>query len=104
MVEPKKDPDYLRKVRATVAEFRSALESFLELHATNEGATGVARALMPAVFPKKGSDAGEIARRRSAVAQAAGRAAPATPLTGCWVCQLRSNSDPPGPGGFQRGF
>lgn len=54
MVEAKKNPDYLRKVRAAVAEFRSALESFLELHATNEGATGVARALMPAVFPEEG--------------------------------------------------
>lgn len=94
MVEAKKNPDYLRKVRAAVAAFRSALDSFLELHATNEGATGVARALMPAVFPKKGSDAGEIAKRRSAVAQAAGRAAPATQLTGCWVAYQPPGGSP----------
>lgn len=81
-VDAKRNPTYLRAISAAVAEFRDALLIFLELHDVNEY---IARGILPAVLPKEGANKEEIARRHSAVARAAGRAAAATDLTGLYI-------------------
>lgn len=83
-MDASKNPEYLRGTADAVATFKAALEHFLELHVDTTEA-GIGRGMMPAVMPKNGADAGEIAQRRSAVARAAGRAANAPSLTGSYM-------------------
>lgn len=85
MVEASKNPDYLRKMQKAVDDFKRAFAAFLELHGTNKGATGIARAMMPAAWPLEEADAEEVARRRSAVSIAAGRASEVPALTGTFI-------------------
>jgi Protein of unknown function (Hypoth_ymh) len=81
-VEASKNPDYLRSVAKAVADFRDALNEFLELHVVNES---FARGVMPAVLPKDKAKPQEIARLHGLVAQAAGRASAAPGLTGMYI-------------------
>lgn len=75
------NPDYLRSLIAAVDDFKRELASFLELHhETKDHPFG--RGILPAVFVRDDADPGEVARRRSAVDQAAGAAAHATLLSG----------------------
>jgi hypothetical protein len=87
-VEARKNPEYLTAVATAVTEFRDRLSEFLELHERNEGPGGLgglARGILPAVFPRDDADPQEIARRAARVSVAAGRAAAATSLTGISV-------------------
>jgi len=79
-VDADQNPDYLRSVAEAVRTFKAALERFLELHVRNDESM-FGRGMMPAVFPRDDADPDEIARRKSAVAQAAGLAADAPRLT-----------------------
>jgi hypothetical protein len=79
-MEAKKNPEYLKTVMERVAEFRDALEAFLELHVTNDG-VGFGRGLLPAVFPREGVEDKEFAAAKLKVDVAAGRASAAPGLT-----------------------
>lgn len=75
-------PEYLRATLKAVKEFQALLKQLLTLHVFNEW---VARGIAPAVFPKDSADPEEIARLGAAVAQAAGRAMDAAPLTRTFI-------------------
>lgn len=77
-MDPSKSPEYLRATLNAVADFQAVLKEFLALHVFNEW---LARGIAPAVFPKDTADPEEISRLSAAVAQAAGRAMDAAPLT-----------------------
>jgi hypothetical protein len=81
-MEARKNPDYLRSLAQAVTDFRDALVAFLELHVANEGVGGLARGIVPAVFPRDDAEPEEIARRQAKVSRLAGLAASAVPLTG----------------------
>lgn len=91
-MKPEEDPAYLRGVRQAVVDFKTALESFLELHVHNDL---VAMRIAPAVSARKDADPAEIARRRSTVSQAAGRARGAAKLANVFIgVQGRGVVDP----------
>jgi predicted nucleotide-binding protein len=75
---------YLRSLSCAVEEFVAALRSLLELHVANTG-TPTMRAFMPAVFPRESADPAEIDKRKALVSKAAGKAARAAPVTGCYI-------------------
>lgn len=77
-MEAERNPDYLRAVARSVAEFRDAFQEFMKLHVFNESLRGVA----PAVLPLEGADANQIAAVAAAVDEASGRAAAAPGITG----------------------
>jgi hypothetical protein len=79
-----RNPMYLRSLAGAVREFKAALQSFLDLHVLTEG-MGFGRGLVPAVSPRDDADPEEIGRRKSVVAQAAGRMAAVPLLTGIYV-------------------
>jgi len=72
-MDAERNPDYLRALGREVGTFKTALQSFLELHVENTGPMAMARGMMPAVMPRDGATDEEIARRKSAVSVAAGR-------------------------------
>ena len=78
IVEAIRNPVYLRRLAAAVADFQNALSSFLELHVENHF---VARGMAPAVFPRDDADEAEVRRRADVVSEAAGRARAAPALT-----------------------
>jgi hypothetical protein len=78
-VEADKNPDYLRAVAISVAEFRDAFQEFMKLHVFNDW---TARGVAPAVFPLEGVEADKIAAATAVVDESAGRAASAPRLTG----------------------
>ena len=78
-MEAHKNPDYLRAVASSVAEFHDAFQVFMKLHAFNDS---LARGVAPAVFPRDDAAVEEIAGASAAVDEAAGRAAAAPGLTG----------------------
>lgn len=84
-MDARKNPEYLRSLAQAVEDFHDALDQFLELHVRNDSQGGLGAALAlgsaPAVFARNDADLAEIARRRSKVSRAAGRAADAVPLT-----------------------
>lgn len=71
----------LQHMRAMVQEFRSALERFLDLHELSN-LEWPDNESFPAVVPREGTSVARIARLRSEVARAAGRAQGAVELTG----------------------
>ena len=77
-------PTYLRSLSAAVEEFVDALQSLLELYNPNSG-TPTTRAYMPAVFAKQDAAPAELNERKAQVSKAAGRAARAAPVTGCYI-------------------
>lgn len=80
MADADRNPAYLRGLAGSVAEFRAAFVSFLELHTPTY--TGPGRGMWPSVSPRDGVDETEVEVRRSRVSAAAGRARSAPSLTG----------------------
>jgi hypothetical protein len=84
-MEAERNPDYLRALAQEVKAFKSALQSFLELHVENTGPMAVARGMMPAVMPRDGASDEEIERRKSAASVAAGRIGAVASLAGMYI-------------------
>ncbi len=78
-----RNPDYLKGLAEAVQAFRDALEDLLELHVPF--GVHVARGIAPPVVPREGASDEEIAKRRSRVARAAGRATEAVGLTNTYI-------------------
>lgn len=84
-MDAERNPNYLRALAQEVNAFKSALQSFLELHVENIGPMAMARGMMPAVMPLDGASAEEIERRKSAVGVAAGRIGAVASLAGVYI-------------------
>ncbi len=84
-MDAERNPDYLRALAQEVNAFKSALQSFLELHDENTGLMAMARGMMPAVMPREGASDEEIERRKSAVSVAAGRIGAVASLAGMYI-------------------
>lgn len=80
-MEARKNPEYLRSVQTAVIQFKEVLQEYLEAHVFNQF---MARGIAPAILPREGSTDEQIARLATSVGQAAGRAAKAPSLTGCY--------------------
>jgi hypothetical protein len=78
-----RNPDYLKALAEAVQAFRDALEDLLELYVPF--GFHVARGIAPPVVPREGASDEEIAKRRSRVARAAGRATEAVGLTNTYI-------------------
>ncbi|WFE42462.1 TIGR02391 family protein [Micromonospora sp. WMMD998] len=72
----------MKFVADAVVSFRTEFSRFMELHTENKV---LARGIAPAVFPLDGADPAEIAKVRSQVSRAAGRALEAVPLTNSYM-------------------
>jgi hypothetical protein len=77
-----KNPDYLRDVARSVAEFRDAFRRFMDLHVANDS---LARGIAPAVFPRDGANPADIEQAAAEVDLASGRASAAAGLTNCLI-------------------
>lgn len=73
-VDATEHPDYLRATASAVAEFRDALNAFLELHVVNDW-------MAPAVLLRNDADPERLRELRAKVSRAAGRAVAAPALT-----------------------
>jgi hypothetical protein len=78
-----RNPEYLKALAEAVQEFRDALTDLLELYVPF--GMHVARGIAPPVVPIKDASEDEIAKRRSRVARASGRATEAVGLTNTYI-------------------
>lgn len=93
-VNAEESPDYLRGLTERVRNFRDEFQSLMELHTPTWRGPGLG--LVPAVSPLDDADENELRERRARVAEAAGRARPASALTGV-VFQVQGLSRPVDP-------
>ncbi len=75
--------DYLSRLVDAVDVFTTAFEAWMETQVESDLMS--ARGLFPTAWPKDGSDPADVSRRALAVAEAAGAAAKAVPVTGAYV-------------------
>jgi hypothetical protein len=82
-MDAERNPDYLKTLAEAVQEFRDALTDLLKLYVPF--GMHVARGIAPPVVPIKDASEDEIAKRRSRVARASGRATEAVGLTNTYI-------------------
>jgi len=92
-MDASRNPDYLKALAEDVQDFRDALEGLLELYVPF--GLHVARGIAPPVVPRDDASQEEIARRRSRVARAAGRATEAVGLTNTYIMVAGAGSIDP---------
>src|SRR3954452_3261942 len=80
-MEARKNPEYLRSVQTAGIHFKDVLQEYLEAHVFNQF---MARGIAPAILPREGATDEQIAHLATSVGRAAGRAAKAPSLTGCY--------------------
>lgn len=92
-MDASRNPDYLKALAEAVQDFRDALEDLLRLYVPF--GLHVARGIAPPVVPREDASEEEIARRRSRVARAAGRATEAVGLTNNYIMVAGAGSIDP---------
>lgn len=75
--------DYLRRLTDAVDQFAAAFDAWMETQVESDHMEG--RGLWPTVWPRDDADAAEVRSRELAVAEAAGAAGKAVPVTGAYI-------------------
>jgi len=92
-MDASRNPEYLKSLAEAVQDFRDALEDLLLLYVPF--GLHVARGIAPPVVPREDASEEEIAKRRSRVARAAGRATEAAGLTNTYIMVAGTGSIDP---------